>query len=267
MLLGVLTGFLLAIGFFLGGIFGMTLALVLSFGLNILSYWYSDRIVLSIYKAKPLEDKGINSIVEELAKNAGIPKPRIYKISNPVPNAFATGRDPSHAAVALTEGLLRLERDEIKGVIAHEMGHIKNRDILVSTIAATIAGAISYLAHIGYFMMFSRDSKDSGSMIGIIFIVIFAPLAALLIRLAISRAREFGADETGARIAGDTKGLKDALIKIHNISLHPQAKMKGPEATSHMWIVNPFGNNSFVRLFSTHPPMEERIKRLDGMKV
>jgi heat shock protein HtpX len=264
-LLGLLTGIFLAIGFAFGGMFGMTIAFIIALILNFISYWFSDKIVLKIYGAKPSSNKQLNDIVEKVAKQAGIPKPRVYTMKTNVPNAFATGRNPKNAAIAVTEGLLELEPDEIEGVIGHEIGHIKNRDILTSTIAATIAGAISYVAQMAYWSMFSDDRRSGGNMIALILVIIFAPLAALLIRLAISRSMEYRADYTGAIITKNPSGLASALKKISEFSAHNP--IRGNSATSHMWIVNPFQKNWFTNLFSTHPPIDERIKRLEKMKI
>jgi len=262
-LLSLLTAILLAIGLFLGGIAGMTFALVFALAINFISYWFSDKIVLRIYRAKPAKDKKLLDIVEKLAREAGIPKPRAYVIPNDNPNAFATGRDPSHAAVAVTNGLAAFSHDELEGVLAHEISHIKNRDTLVQTVAATIAGAIAYLAQIGYYSMFSSRDDDRGNAIGIILIVIFAPLAAALIRLAISRRREYQADFGGATISKNPLALASALRKIASVSA--QNPMRGNSATASMWIANPFKQDRFNSLFSTHPPIEKRIYKLERM--
>lgn len=266
MLLGTLTGILLVIGMVLGGIFGVAFALVLAVVINFASYWYSDKIVLKIYKAKPLKDERINAMLRNLARQAEIPKPELYVIPTNRPNAFACGRSPNHSAVALTKGLLEFETEEIEGVIAHEIAHIKNRDVLVSTLAAIIAGAISFLAQIGYWsLFFGGGRKSEGSLIGLVLIIIFAPLAALLVRLAISRAREFKADYTGAIISKNPHGLASALKKISKISReHP---LHGNSATSHMWIVNPFRQDWFSNLFSTHPSLAKRLEMLESMNI
>ena len=258
-LLGLLTGILLAIGFFFAGIAGMTIALVIALMINLITYWFSDKIVLSIYRAKPSENKKLNAMIKKLAKEAEIPEPKVYTVPQKVPNAFATGRSPSHSAIAVTEGLLDLlDDDEIEAVVSHEMGHIKNRDTLISTLAATIAGAVSYLAQLAWWGMFSRD-REGGNII-LLPLIIFAPFASMLIRLAISRGREFQADYTGAMISNKPLALASALSKISNVAeKHP---IRGNSATSHMWIVNPFSGSDFVKLFMTHPPVEERIERL-----
>jgi heat shock protein HtpX len=258
-LLGLLTGILLAIGFLFGGIGGMTVALVFAMLINFFSYWFSDKIVLSIYRAKPTNDRELNSLVEKIAKEADIPKPKVYIVPTSSPNAFATGRSPSHSSIAVTQGLLDdLDNDEIEGVLSHEMSHIKNRDTLVSTIAATIAGSISYLAQIAWLGLSSRD-REGGNAI-LFPLLILAPFAAMFVQLSISRGREYLADFTGAYISKKPLELASALEKISNaVDKNP---LKGSSATSHLWIVNPFKGSSFANLFSTHPPVNERIKRL-----
>jgi len=264
-LLGTLTGILLAIGFLLAGPFGALFALILSVLINFAAYWYSERIVLKLYKARPTSGKTtLDSVIDDLATEAMLPKPKAYIIPTKIPNAFATGRDPKHSAIAVTEGILELGPEEVKGVIAHEMGHIKNRDILVSTLAATIAGAISYVAHIGYWSMFAGNSRQGGgNALALVMMVVFAPMAALLIRLAITRSREYGADRTGALLTKNPLGLASALRKISRVSEH--RPLRGSSATSHMWIVNPFKRDWFTGLFSTHPPIEARLQRLEEM--
>jgi heat shock protein HtpX len=258
-LLGLLTGILLAVGFLFGGIGGMAIALVFAFFINFISYWYSDKIVLAMYRAKPTADKKLNSMAEKLAKEAGIPKPKLYVTPQKIANAFATGRSPKHSAIAVTEGLLdNLKDDEIEGVLAHELSHIKNRDTLVSTMAATIGGAISFLAQIAWFSMFSRD-REGGSLL-LFPLIILAPFASMMVQLAISRSREFGADYTGALISKKPRSLASALEKISKIA--DGNPIRGNSATSHLWIVNPFKGDGFVKLFMTHPPVEERIERL-----
>jgi len=264
-LLGTLTGILLVVGFLIGGFWGMTFALILSIVINFVSYWYSDGIVLKMYKATPLDDPKIKEIVEDLAREAKIPTPRLYMINSDIPNAFATGRTPRRSAIAITHGLLQLNKDELEGVLAHEISHITNRDVLVGTLAATIAGAIAYLAQIGYWNMFFGGSgdRDEGGFLGLILIIIFAPLAALLIRMAISRSREYKADYTGALITRKPLALASALRKIESVAVrHP---VRGSSATAHMWIANPFKRDWFSNLFATHPAMSERIRRLQEM--
>lgn len=263
LLFGLLTGIFLAIGYFLGGILGMGMAFILALAINFVSFWYSDRIVLGLYRAKPSQDRKLNETVRKLSQEAKIPVPRVFVVPSKAPNAFATGRSPKHAALAVTEGLTGLTDEEMEGVLSHEIGHITNRDILVSTVAATLAGAIAYLAQFGYFFYAggSGDERGGASIIGLILVVIFAPLAALMIRMAISRSREYKADRYGALLTKNPKGLVSALKKISAIAeQHPM--QGGSSATSHLWIVNPFRGNAFTNLFSTHPPMEQRIRRL-----
>ncbi len=263
-LLSVLTGILLVIGWLVGGFWGITIALILAIVINFLSYWYSDRIVLRMYNAKPTKNVLLADMVKELAREADIPVPRVYMIETreSVPNAFATGRNPEHSVIAVTSGLLSLERDEIEAVIAHEMGHIKNRDVMVASMAAAIAGAIAYVAQIAYWSVFfgGERRQGGGSLILMVAIVILAPIAALLVRMAISREREYKADYTSAVITKRPRSLASALRKISGVVKHKT--IKGPAATSHLWIVNPFKGNWFSNLFSTHPPVEERIRRL-----
>lgn len=264
-LLTSLTVILLGAGWLLGGIIGTGIALFFAVAINFVSYWYSDRIVLKMYKAKPYENKEIKKIIAELAQEAEMPVPPLYIVETQVPNAFATGRNPKHAAVAVTRGILDLDTDELKGVLAHEISHVKNRDTLISTMAASIAGAISFLAQIGYYsMFFGGERKGEGSIFGMILIAIFAPLAALFVKLAISRGREYKADLTGAMLTKEPHYLASALRKINETA--KSYPMKGSAATAHLWIVNPFQGDWFVGLFSTHPPVEKRIARLEGME-
>ena len=263
LLFGLLTGILLGVGYLLGGTLGAGLAFLLAIAINFVSFWYSDKIVLGLYKAKPSQDGRLNGMVLKLSQEAKLPTPKVYVVPSNVPNAFATGRSPSHAAVAVTEGLSGLTDGEMEGVLSHEIGHIANRDILVSTVAATLAGAISYIAQIGYFSMYGGASENRGGsgIIGLILIVVFAPLAALMIRMAISRSREYKADRYGALLSKNPEGLASALRKIEGMA--KQNPMRGgSSATSHLWIVNPFQGSWFTNLFSSHPPMEQRIRRL-----
>jgi heat shock protein HtpX len=262
LLFGILTGIFLGVGWLLGGWFGAGIAFILAVAINFISFWYSDKIVLGLYRAKPSQDKKLNAMVAKLSQEAKIPAPRVFVVPNKEPNAFATGRNPKHAALAVTEGLSGLTDAEMEGVISHEIGHITNRDILVSTVAATLAGAISYIAQIGYFSMYGGgDERGGAGIIGLILIVIFAPLAALMIRMAISRSAEYKADRYGVLLTKNPEGLVSALRKISAIAeQHPMRG--GSSATSHMWIVNPFHGNWFTNMFSTHPPMEQRIRRL-----
>ncbi len=271
LLLAGLTVFLIFMGKILGGRQGMYIAFLLALGMNFFSYWFSDKIVLSMYGAQevgPAEAPQLHQIVEELAREAGIPKPRIYIIPDESPNAFATGRNPQHAAVAATEGILRLLTPaELKGVLAHELGHVRNRDILISTIAATMAGAIMILASLakwGAILGFGRDDDEGPGIVGIIIMSIIAPLAAMLIQMAISRSREYLADETGAHLAHNPESLARALEKL---SMGTQrVPMDASPATAHMFIVNPLTGGSLMNLFSTHPPIEERVARLRAMR-
>jgi heat shock protein HtpX len=234
--------------------------------MNFAAWFWSDKIVLRAYRAQPVgpqEAPELYSIVEGLAARAGIPMPKLYVIPDPALNAFATGRSPSHAAVAATEGLLRaLNRDELEGVLAHELSHVLNRDTLVSTVAATLAGAISWIAHMAYFMPMGRDSDDEGGnpLAGLLTLIL-APIAATLIQLAVSRSREYGADASGARLVGHPEGLANALRKLHQASQRIPMHKADP-ATAHLFIVSPLSGRSLAGLFSTHPPMEKRIERL-----
>jgi len=263
-----LTALLMIAGQALGGQGGMMIALLLALGMNFFSYWFSDKIALSMGGARevsPQEAPDLHQIVASLAARANLPKPRVYIIDQETPNAFATGRNPEHAAVAVTIGLMRiLNRDELSGVLAHELGHIKNRDILISSVAATMAGAISSLATMAQFsMMFAgggSDDDDRGSLIGTLFMMIVAPLAAMLIQMAISRSREYQADATGAAICGNPRSLADALGQLENANR--QLPMDVNPATAQMYIVNPLAGTWAANLFSTHPPIQERISRL-----
>ncbi len=258
LLLGLLTAIFLAVGYAFAGIAGATIGLVIALVMNFVSYWYSDKIVLWMYRAKKLDDKKINNIIKKLAEKSAIPVPATYIVETDAPNAFATGRSPKHSAVAVTRGLIeRLDDDEIEGVLAHELSHIKNRDTLVSTIAATLAGALTWLAYLFYF----GDERERNGL-SFILLFILAPLAASLIRLAISRNREYLADQTGAMLS-DPMSLASALEKISSYS-HGK-KMRGNKATAHMFIVNPFSGASMMELFSTHPPTEKRTAVLRAM--
>jgi heat shock protein HtpX len=272
-LLAALTAIIILIGRFLGGQSGMMIAFVLAAVMNIGSYWYSDKIVLSMYRAKEVseaEAPRLHAIVRRLSQRAGLPMPRIYITEQASPNAFATGRDPSHAAVAVTRGLLDLMGDdEIEGVIAHELGHVKNRDILISSIAATLAGAIMIIASMArwaaLFGGFGRSSERNGGAIGLLLTALVAPIAATVIQLALSRSREFQADATGAKISGNPGGLANALRKLGMAT--KRVPMNASPSTAHMFIVNPLRAGQFAKLFSTHPPLEERIARLERMRA
>ena len=272
LLLAGMTAFLIVIGRLLGGRTGMYLAFILAVGMNFFSYWFSDKIVLKMYGAQevtPADAPQLHQIVDELAREANIPKPKVYIIPDDSPNAFATGRNPEHAAIAATEGIMRLLTPaELKGVLAHEIGHVRNRDILISTIAATMAGAIMILADMArfgaIFGMGGRDNEEGPGIIGILVMSIIAPIAAMLIQMAISRSREYLADETGAHLAHNPESLARALEKL---SMGVQrAPMNASSATAHMFIVNPLTGSSLMNLFSTHPPIEERVARLRAMR-
>jgi len=268
LLMAFLTGLLVGIGYLIGGQGGMIIAFTIALFMNFFSYWFSDSIVLSWYNARIVSEEEapeLHRIVEKLAMQAGIPKPRVAIVPTLVPNAFATGRSPEHAVVAVTEGLLRiLNRDELEGVIAHEISHIKNRDTLIQTIAAVLAGAIMVLVNFArwslWFGAYDED-RDGGNIVALILAIILAPIAATLIQLAISRSREYLADETGAKISGKPHALASALMKIEEAVRYRPLKNGNP-ATAHMFIVNPFRGVDFVELFSTHPPTEKRIERL-----
>jgi heat shock protein HtpX len=275
LLLAVLTAMLVLIGGAIGGQQGMVIAFVIALGMNFVSYWFSDKMVLAAYGAQPIDEAaapGLYAIVRRLATRAGIPMPRVYLVPSETPNAFATGRNPQHAVVAVTEGIMRiLDEEELEGVLAHELSHVKNRDVLISTIAATLAGAITYLAHMAQWAaMFggrSRDDEEGGSNpIAMILLAILAPIAAMLVQMAVSRSREFQADATGARVAGKPWGLAKALEKLQMANEAVPMAAATP-ATAHLFIVNPLSGQTLMRLFSTHPPLEERIARLRAMRV
>ncbi|MFP5213539.1 MAG: zinc metalloprotease HtpX [Acidobacteriota bacterium] len=273
-LLAALTVLIVFIGRLFGGSQGMVIAFIFALVMNAGSYWFSDKIVLSMYRAQPIEERDapeLYAMVRDLAAQAAIPMPRIYMIPDETPNAFATGRNPENAVVAVTHGLWRLlTPDEIRGVIAHELGHVKNRDILVSSIAATLAGVVMMLANMAQWAaMFggfrgSDDEDRGGGIIGMLVTAILAPIAATLIQMAISRSREYLADETGARIAHSPESLARALEKLAVASNRIPMHDVNP-STAHMFIVNPLSGKSLAGLFSTHPPIEERIRRLRSM--
>jgi len=272
-LLAVMTSAFLLIGQLLGGSHGMFIALIFATGMNFFSYWFSDKIVLRMYRATEVtaqQEPELYDMVRILCRNADLPLPKIYIIPQDSPNAFATGRNPEHAVVAVTQGLLRLMgREEVMGVIAHELGHVKNRDILIGSIAATMSGAIMMLANMARWSAIfgggrSNDEEGGGlSGIGLILMSIIAPIAALLIQMAISRSREYLADATGAGFAGNPKGLAKALEKLGAYS--GSLPMDANPATAHMFIVNPLSGKSMMNLFSTHPPLSDRIARLRGI--
>jgi heat shock protein HtpX len=273
LLMGLLTILLVLIGKLILGQSGAILFFIIAVGLNFFSYYFSDKIALSMTRSKPLaehEAPEIYDMIRHLSQQAGLPMPRVYHIPSMQPNAFATGRNSAHAVVAVTDGLRQiLNRQEIEGVIAHELAHIKNRDILIGSIAAIIAGAITMIANVlQWGLIFGGGDDDDGGgilgLIGMLLMVILAPLAATLIQLAISRAREFQADATGSRIAGQSDGLANALLKLERAA--HQVPMEVNPAASHMFIVNPLSGGSLVRLFSTHPPISERVQKLRQMK-
>ncbi len=271
LLLGVLTGLFLFVGNLIGGKIGMTIALILAGIMNFIAYWFSDKIVLAMYGAREITEEEapwLHRMVEELAQRANIPKPKVYLVPMEQPNAFATGRGPGHSAVAVTAGILQLlDRDELRGVLAHEIAHIKNRDVLVATMAATIAGAISYLVNMfqwallfGHLRNEEEGNNNPLSIIGSIALIIFTPIIAMIIQLAISRSREYLADETGAKISGDPLALARALEKIHNYVYQIPAEVN--QGTAHLFIENPLKGGGIWELFSTHPSTEKRIERL-----
>ncbi len=259
----------LLVGYFLGGSTGMTIAFIFALMMNFGSYWFSDRMVLSMYRAKEVTAESapkFYTLVEKLSANANLPMPKVYIINDPTPNAFATGRNPEHAAVAATTGILKnLSNEELAGVISHELAHIKHRDMLTGTIAATLVGTITFVAQMaGWALMFGRGSDDDDSGISGLLLLILAPIAATLLQLAISRSREFAADAGGAEISGNPLGLASALRKISAGNQAKPLNNAGP-ATAHMFIINPLRGGGVMKLFSTHPPIEERTTRLERL--
>jgi heat shock protein HtpX len=271
-LLSLLTVLLVLAGGAIGGQGGMLIALIMAGVMNFVSYWFSDKIVLAMYGAKEIteaENPEFYGLVRELAGRAGLPMPRVCIIPSDTPNAFATGRNPSHAAVAATSGILRiLSREELAGVMAHELSHVKHRDILISSIAATVAGAVTYLAHMAQWAAIFGGGRDrdseGGGVFGLLVMAIVAPLAALLIQMAISRSREYDADKGGAEISGNPLYLASALRKLEAANQRLPMEQATP-ASAHMFIVNPLTGGGIASLFSTHPPMEERVRRLEAM--
>lgn len=270
-LLVALTVFFIWVGRLIGGQQGMTFALVFALAMNAFAYWFSDKLVLRMYNAQEVDETSapeLYGIVRRLSSKAGLPMPRVYIIPQEQPNAFATGRNPRHAAVAATEGIIRLlTPEELAGVIGHELSHVKHRDILISTVAATVAAAISYLAQMGQWALIfggregGRD-RDGSPLAGLLMIFI-APIIAMIIQMAISRSREYSADESGAALAGNPRYLSNALRKLDYASKRIPMERATP-ATSHMFIVNPLSGKFLMKLFSTHPPIEDRIRRLEG---
>jgi heat shock protein HtpX len=268
-LLAGLTALFMGVGYLIGGQSGALIALLVAGAMNFFAYWNSDRMVLSMHDAHEVDEtsaRDLVGLVGELANRAGLPMPRVYLMDNPQPNAFATGRNPEHAAVAVTTGLLeRLSREEVAGVIAHELAHIKNRDTLIMTITATIAGAISMLAQFGMFFGGHRNNSGPG-MIGSIALIILAPIAAILVQMAISRTREYAADRMGGHIVGQPGWLASALAKIANAAqVIPNEEAERNPATAHMFIVNPLTASGIASLFATHPPVESRIAELEQL--
>lgn len=270
-----LTLILIAMGNAIGGRSGMMIAFIMAGGINFFSYWYSDRIVLKMYRAREVsesESPVLYGMVRRLAQKAGMPMPRVYIIPSDSPNAFATGRNPQHAAVAATEGIMRiLSTDELEGVMAHELAHVQNRDTLISTIAATFAGAISMLGNmLQWAAIFgggrSNDEEGGGGVIGALAMAIIAPIAAMLIQMAVSRSREYLADDSGSKLCGKPLALANALHKLHQASIGMPMQEATP-ATSHLFIVNPLSGASLQKLFSTHPPVEDRIAKLEEIAV
>ncbi len=271
-LMTVMMVLFILVGNLIGGQSGMTIAFIISLALNFGSYWFSDKIVLKMYRAQEVTEKDapqLYDIVERLASKAELPMPKVYIMNNPTPNAFATGRNPQNGAVAVTTGIMNiLNKEELEGVIAHELAHIKNRDILVSTIAATLVGTITFIARMaGWAAMFggsSRDDEKGGNIFYELALMIIAPIAAVLIQMAISRSREYMADEGGAQITGKPMGLANALNKLTQANeVIPMAD--AGTSSAHMFIVNPLSGKSMMKLFSTHPPLEDRIERLKEM--
>lgn len=270
LLLAALTGFFLAVGYLLGGRGGLMIALVMALGMNLFAYWNSDQMVLRMSNARevgPQEAPELYGIVQDLTQRAGLPMPRVYIVEEDQPNAFATGRSPEHAAVAVNSGLLKhLSREEVAGVLSHELGHVKNRDTLTMTVAATLAGAIGFLASFGFFFGGARDENGRSNPLVALAAMILAPLAASMIQMAISRSREFEADRMGAEISGHPEWLASALRRLHEGTeaiANPTAEAH--PALAHLYIDNPLSGGGMASLFSTHPPMEERIARLQAM--
>lgn len=280
LLLAGLTGLLVLIGNALGGFFGMVLGLAVAAAMNFGSYWFSDRMVLKMHHAHAVDRNSapkLHAIVEELARSADLPMPTVYIVDSETPNAFATGRNPEHAAVAATTGLLKtMNREELRGVLAHELAHVRHRDTLISALTATIAGAITMIANIAQFALIfgglrGEEDEGAGGLFGSLILLFVAPIAATLIQLAVSRSREFGADAGGAEIAGSPDGLASALAKLESANRRePVSSAEHHPASAHLFIVNPLSAKGLSKLFSSHPPTEERIARLrniSGVRV
>ncbi len=273
-LMALMTGLLVVIGQLLGGRNGALLALGIAAVMNFIAYWSSDKIALARYKAQEVtreQSPRLHELVGRLAAGAGLPMPRLYIIPSQTPNAFATGRNPKHAAVAITEGALSLlSEDELAGVIGHELGHVKNRDILIQSVAATIGGAVTMLANWAQFAAifgggYAGGNNERRGGLGMLFMAILAPIAAMLIQMGISRSREFSADASGARFAGSPRGLASALLKLDDFA--SRRPMNASPTSAHMFIVNPLRGGGIASLFSTHPPTEERVRRLQAMRM
>jgi heat shock protein HtpX len=267
-LLTVLTLVLVFVGGMIGGQGGALIALIMAGVMNFVSYWFSDKIVIKMYRGEQVTSGPLYEVVAEICQRNQLPMPRVYMLPQATPNAFATGRNPQHAVVAATEGILHiLSREELSGVMAHEMSHVMNRDILIGSIAATIAGAISYLAHMAQWAAIfggGRDDDEGSNPLALIALAIIAPMAAMLVQMAISRSREYIADERGARLCGNPAYLANALRKLEMANqVRPMHRVN--EATAHMFIVSPLRGGGIAALFSTHPPMAERIRRLEEM--
>lgn len=266
LLMLVMMGLFLVVGYLLGGKTGMTIAFIFSLVMNFGSYWFSDKIVLKMYRAKEVSRETapkFYNMIEQLTQQSNLPMPKVYIINDPTPNAFATGRNPKNSAVAATTGILQgLNDQEIAGVMAHELAHVKHRDILIGTVAATLVGTISYTAQMaGWMFMFGRGGDDEGGGIGGLFLLIVAPIVAILLQMAISRSREYAADKGGSEISGNPLALASALAKISRGNDMKTLSHASP-STAHMFIINPLRGGGITKLFSTHPPVEERIARL-----
>lgn len=271
LLLGLLTGLFMGVGYMLGGSSGALIALVLAGAMNFGMYWFSSSMVIKMQRAKPLDPhqhRDIVRMVEELTAADNLPMPKLYYVDTPIPNAFATGRSPKHAAVAVTTGIMEiLNYDKLKAVLGHELGHVKNRDMLVSTIAATVAGAITFMAEMAFWggMLFGgNEEEEGGNIFGSIAMIILAPIAAMLIQMAVSRSREFLADKHGAELLGDGRNLASALQKLENFKQHvpPQQPSPNQQATAHLMFANMFSMGGLGSLFSTHPSTKDRVERL-----